>query len=538
MYSPPTLEQLGPYRILELLGSGGFGRVFRAQHEMLKREVALKVLRGDVDELRFLREAQILAQLDHPNIVGIHDCGRAPDGTYFIALELLHGENLLDRIKYGAIPPEESVWIVSEMLHGLGHAHAAGVVHRDVKPSNILLVPASAESRTVHVKLLDFGVSLLADRTRLTVTRGAIGTPRYLAPELLHGHDSDERSDVWAAGITLVECLRGRPAYLGDATTVLPQILAGPPELPDPSAIGAPLHAVLQRMLAPREHRIASASEARAAILATAKGSPIARDTLGPLSIQGTGSFALDDFVEFDTAPARPSAVAPPSVPTTASAPGAPPPGAEQRRSSRTLLVLAALLIGFLLTAVAGVAFLLHERGAATERASATAAAPAMPEPAPAPAPAASPPAAPEPAVANDKPPVAELPTGALPPEPEPEPEPEPAPRMRTARRASPPRMVSFPAIAPRVNAARWGNAACQGTAPERTLGVWTQIFFGVSNSLCETSNQQLRVDASGDGRAFLTHHASPGVWPALQRARAPVPDGRLTCIVRCPQTD
>ncbi len=293
-----TPSKIGPYEIFEKLGAGGFGQVFRARHELLGREVALKVLHGSLDHARFVREAQILAQLNHPNIVGVHDCGTADaggatpshldDAVHYIALELLEGENLLDLIRRGPVAPDEASWILGEVLQGLAHAHAAGVVHRDLKPSNVLLVPnAQAGPFDLDVKLLDFGVSLASNHDRLTRKQALVGTPRYVAPELLHGQESDVRSDLWAIGVTLVECLVGRPAYGGTADQVIPQILAGPPVLPQATVIGPPLRRVLERFFAPREQRFESATEAADALAAAALGKRISVDKLGKTTFQG-----------------------------------------------------------------------------------------------------------------------------------------------------------------------------------------------------------------------------------------------------------
>lgn len=291
--------RLGPFELYEMLGEGGYGRVYRARHTVLDRPVAVKVLRPDMDPTRFLQEARILAKLDHPNIVRVLDAGQTHEGICYMALELLEGETLLDVVRRGPLPPAQAAWLMKQVLEALAHAHAHGVVHRDVKPSNMLLVPGP--DGTLNVKVLDFGVSLLLGRTRITQVRsGILGTPRYVSPEIVAGGDGDVRSDLWAVGVSWVECLRGQPAYVGDPMHVLRQIAAGPPVAPPPETMDPTVREVLGRLLASYDARFGSAAEVLAA-LDPGPHEPLARQSLRHVSMHGMAAPApstSDPFTE------------------------------------------------------------------------------------------------------------------------------------------------------------------------------------------------------------------------------------------------
>ena len=189
------------------------GVVYAARDERLQRTVALKTISsamadGETARKRFWREARAAASVNHPNICLIHDIGEA-DGTLFIAMELLEGESLADRLKRGSMPVAEAVPVVLDILAALSALHRGGVIHRDVKPSNVFLTPHG-------VKLLDFGLArhetTAPESLMLTRTGIAIGTPRYMAPEQLQDEAVDSRADLFAVGAVLFEMLAGRPA--------------------------------------------------------------------------------------------------------------------------------------------------------------------------------------------------------------------------------------------------------------------------------------------------------------------------------------
>ncbi|MAQ17180.1 MAG: hypothetical protein CMN30_20600 [Sandaracinus sp.] len=215
------------YELVGELGAGAYGRVYRARHQVLEREVALKVLEATDEKERFLREAAVLARLRHPNIVEVYDSGTTDDGHAFLALELLEGETLAQRLKSsGAVPVAEAVWILDQVLAALEAAHAQGIVHRDLKHPNVFL---SRQDEGVVVKVLDFGIAKVAGAGRLTLSGTLVGTPRYMAPEVAHGEDADARSDIWAAGLMLYELLLAEPAYRGTPNEAFVAIRKGPP---------------------------------------------------------------------------------------------------------------------------------------------------------------------------------------------------------------------------------------------------------------------------------------------------------------------
>ena len=228
----------GRYLLVSHIASGGMGAIFRARHVYMKNELALKVLRPDLSSLpdlaeRFRREAEIAAALEHDNIVRVTDFARSPDGWLFLAMELLEGESLFDRLRRGPLPPEEAIRILVQVCRGLEAAHARGVVHRDLKPENVFL----AARPPGLVKLLDFGIAKLTDpaaagaaqdgAAKLTDPAAAsetqdgvvVGTPEYLSPEQARGSAVDGRADVYAAGLIGWRMLAGHhPFQSSDAS--------------------------------------------------------------------------------------------------------------------------------------------------------------------------------------------------------------------------------------------------------------------------------------------------------------------------------
>ncbi|MBI2933826.1 MAG: serine/threonine protein kinase [Planctomycetes bacterium] len=205
--------QLGAYRIVELLGRGGMGAVYRAQHSMLGRAVALKVLPRSLAQdpefsERFKREAQALAKIHHPNIVDVYDMGTDGD-TCFFAMEYVDGPSLRSVLKTGRLSPPQALHMVPKLCDALEYAHAQGVIHRDIKPENILL------DRAGEPKIADFGIAriLRGDRGPLTLTRTSaiLGTPDYMAPEQRENtKDVDHRADIYSLGVVLYEMLTGQ----------------------------------------------------------------------------------------------------------------------------------------------------------------------------------------------------------------------------------------------------------------------------------------------------------------------------------------
>lgn len=246
----------GKYVVEALIGEGSMGWVYRARQQPLKRQVALKVMRDmPGDELmlqRFTREAEVIAQLEHPNSITLYDFGSTRDGRVFLVMKYVQGQtlrNLLDT--EGAIPLERAVRIIEQICGSLAEAHSAGITHRDVKPANIMLSERFGLSDVVTV--VDFGVAKDADGTSITGAGQVIGTPAYMAPELAGGAGSSPASDIYSLGCMLYEMLTGAPPFgkLSAFTLVYKHVNLRPPPLPQDVAdrCGPRLGKLLDRLL-------------------------------------------------------------------------------------------------------------------------------------------------------------------------------------------------------------------------------------------------------------------------------------------------
>ncbi|HSR99218.1 MAG TPA: serine/threonine-protein kinase, partial [Kofleriaceae bacterium] len=210
----------GRYRIDAVLGTGGMGRVYRAEHTKIGKPVAIKVLHADLHRnreasQRFQREAIASGRLDHPNIVGVSDFGVLDGGTCYLVMEVLEGESLGDRLaRERRIHWVEAIDILRGVLHGLRHAHDRGVVHRDIKPDNVYLARKDGDP---VIKILDFGIAKLyagsADDPASTRAGLTVGTPAYLSPEQACGGEITPKSDLYSATIVLYEMLAGRAPF-------------------------------------------------------------------------------------------------------------------------------------------------------------------------------------------------------------------------------------------------------------------------------------------------------------------------------------
>jgi Protein kinase domain len=256
------------YEILEELGRGGMGIVYRARERQLEREVAIKVLPFTLAfdrELveRFLREARTAAALEHTNIVPIYRVGRRGDVIFFV-MKLLRGQSVSDRLRAkGRLSAAEARQVIIETAAALGYAHRRGVVHRDVKPDNLR---HDEDGRCV---VTDFGIARSAGATRLTTTGMSVGTPKYMSPEQARAKDVDGRSDIYSLGIVGYECITGNPPFdAGDALGTLMKHIQSP--LPRPqldSDDDRALYAVIERMLEKHpEDRFRDADELIAAL--------------------------------------------------------------------------------------------------------------------------------------------------------------------------------------------------------------------------------------------------------------------------------
>jgi TolB-like protein len=243
-------ESIAQYRLIRQIGRGGMGIVFEAHDDRLQRRVALKTILPSADPAmrdRFLREARAAAAVSHPHICQIFEIGEH-DGEPFLAMELLEGESLAERLERGPLPAAEALTVSLGVLSALEALHRRGIVHRDLKPSNVF--------RTTHgVKLLDFGlarpVTLDVDATSLTLPGVLLGTPRYMAPEQARGLEVDSRADLFAAGALLFEMLSGRPAFSGSTPVdVLHAVLHDQPPALVGSMSAVDVDRVIQRALA------------------------------------------------------------------------------------------------------------------------------------------------------------------------------------------------------------------------------------------------------------------------------------------------
>ena len=236
--------RLGPYEIKDLIGAGGMGEVYRARDGRLGRDVAVKVLprslSDDPDRLRrFEREARAAGQLNHPNVIAIHDIG-VEGTTSYIVSELLEGSDLRERLEGGPLAPRKAIQYAIQIAKGLSAAHAKGIAHRDLKPENVMVLSGD------HVKILDFGLAKLLRSepgdpdqtgplgTQLTATGTILGTASYMSPEQIRDQATDHRTDIFALGAMLYEMLAGRRAFEGasHADRMSAILNAEPPDLP------------------------------------------------------------------------------------------------------------------------------------------------------------------------------------------------------------------------------------------------------------------------------------------------------------------
>ncbi len=268
-------KTLSHYKVIEKIGQGGMGEVYRAEDTKLSREVAIKVLPEQFTQdpqrlARFEREAKLLASLNHPNIAAIYGLEEA-EGVRFLVLELVEGETLAEKVAKGPVPVEEALEVCRQIAEGVEAAHEKGVIHRDLKPANVKVTPEG------KVKILDFGLAkAFEDETPVTdisqsptltqaMTQAGVilGTAAYMSPEQARGKSVDKRADIWAFGCLLYECLTGQRAFGGETITdVLAAIIHKEPnweELPEKTAwrVRDLLHRCLQKDPHDRVHEIA-----------------------------------------------------------------------------------------------------------------------------------------------------------------------------------------------------------------------------------------------------------------------------------------
>jgi serine/threonine protein kinase len=367
------------YRIVSLLGEGGMGSVYKAEHLQLAKHVAIKLLRPEISsrkdaDARFQREAMAGARLQHPNVVGVLDFGDRPDGGKYLVMELLQGDSLRDLLdRTPQLPWPRAVHIARQVLRGLAHAHDQGVIHRDIKPENVYLAHDGEDAD--FAKLIDFGIAMLTagegSDVRLTAAGLAVGTPTYLAPEQAVGGRLGGPTDLYSLSVVLFEMLTGRPPFVADepvrlltahAMTPPPTIAEVAPEVAVPPAIEAVLRRGLAKTWGERigtaTEYIALLDEARR-IAAVESSHPDAARYATP--VPGTITAALPtppptpptsgDAAVLGTAPTAHAlaAAAPTAAPIPTAAPGQVP---VWRPSRRQLAITGGVLGGLLVLAV------------------------------------------------------------------------------------------------------------------------------------------------------------------------------------------
>ncbi|HXK16563.1 MAG TPA: serine/threonine-protein kinase, partial [Polyangiaceae bacterium] len=291
------------YRIDALIGEGGMGRVYSAEHVLMRKRLAIKVLHRELTTMaevvaRFEREAMAAANIDHPNVAAATDFGKLPDGAVFLVLEYVQGKSLRDEIALGPIAAERALHIARQIAAGLGSAHALDIVHRDLKPENVMLVEKGGDPD--FVKVLDFGIAKVPigevplkgetpAHTPITKAGMVFGTPEYMAPEQALGQNVDGRADLYALGVILYEMLSGsRPFSSQSQVGILGQQLSKlPPKISDrapgilvPPAVEAVAMKLLQRESSERYQSAAEVVDVINRLLAPIPGRGIYRFTL------------------------------------------------------------------------------------------------------------------------------------------------------------------------------------------------------------------------------------------------------------------
>jgi serine/threonine protein kinase len=349
-------EEFGRYELQELLGRGGMGEVYRAHDTVRDRIVALKLLPKHLasDEsfkTRFRRESRIAARLSEPHIVPIHDFGEI-DGQLFLDMRLVEGRDLGSLLTDGALPAETAVNIISQVAAALDAAHASGLVHRDVKPSNILLTGLTeGDHANPFAYLVDFGIarSSTEEGTALTATSATIGTIAYMSPERIGGDHGDRRTDIYALACVLYEMITGRKPFDGEIFAIMYAHMHTPPPAVSAMKPDSPpgLDGVVRKGMAKRpDDRYSTAgalgADARAAIRAAA-GRPLAPPPAPP---------PPRGYVAPGQQPPPPPAFAPPpQAGRQTGFTGPPPPAPPNRR--RTTIIAAVAITAFVAAAVA-----------------------------------------------------------------------------------------------------------------------------------------------------------------------------------------
>jgi len=325
----------GRYRLDGFLGAGGMADVHRATDLRLNRPVAVKIFRPGTDpdgERRFHEEAQLLANLSHPGLVAVHDSGIEQHRAYLV-MELVDGQTLREVLNQQRLPLEEVTRIGTDLADVLVYVHEQGVVHRDVKPSNVLL------GRDGRVRLADFGISRLAGASGLTAGDSVLGTASYLAPEQVQGDPVGPPADVYALGLVLLEAVTGRVEYPGDSWEAAAERLSTPPAVP--GDLPGPLRRALLAMTQTDPRRRPTAAQAAELLAGAAADDVVQDEAIGEprrrprtgrnvaIVIGGVALLAIIAAVALAGGDDEPVAAQPSPVPTVTEEPTGEPAGEE-----------------------------------------------------------------------------------------------------------------------------------------------------------------------------------------------------------------
>ena len=383
-------QKLGDYEILGVLGAGGMGKVYKVRNTISDRVEAMKILLpnlADQKELadRFLREIKLLASLNHPNIAALRTA-LTLDNQLVMIMEYVDGVTLASRLQQGPVPVNDAVYYIDQVLAALVYAHQANVVHRDIKPGNMMLTPDGV------VKLMDFGIARPGNEAGMTITGTTLGSLNYMSPEQVKGETVDARSDLYSVGLSLYEIVTGRLPFRGDSGYSL--MVAQLQQAPEPPIVlrpdlPKPINDIILMVLAKEpEKRFQSATAFRNALKSALPAGSAAAAGAGRSGIPSATTIFMDPTQPMGTH----SPAAPAYQPTQAASKIAPPPPAAQKSHRGVWMALGGILVVAML-AGAAVYVPRHAKTQAGASSSSSSTAPAalVTPPAPAPVPAADP---------------------------------------------------------------------------------------------------------------------------------------------------
>ncbi|HVE81583.1 MAG TPA: protein kinase [Myxococcales bacterium] len=348
----------GRYRIREKLGEGGMGSVFKVEHVRIGKVLALKVLRADLlrdkrVRTRFHQEARIVSRLSHPNTIQVFDFGELEDGSLYIAMEYLAGRDLAWTLRaHGPLSEERAIQVGVQVLSSLAEAHELGIIHRDVKPANCMVVKGRRAKGDELVKVLDFGIAKLMEgegRKHITGITDFVGTPTYMSPEQASGEGLDARSDLYSLGAMLFELVAGRGPFVGpNPMAIVTQQMAGAPAprldevAPEKNLSRAFVDIVATALEKKRDRRFAGADEMRQALEAAGRklsAAAVAEAPDGPPPEESQDLVRRSDFERFERKLRARRAVAPLAVLLALGVAGAFGYTALRRQANRPLAV-------------------------------------------------------------------------------------------------------------------------------------------------------------------------------------------------------